>query len=648
MNFFEYQDRARQNTLYLLFLFGAALLGMVVLIYISVVMAFFSTVVWQPEIFLIVLVGVLGLVGTGSLFKFFALRGGGSVVAQDLGGRLVSQDTTIAQEQQLLNVVEEMAIASGVAVPAVYLLDREAGINAFAAGFTAHDAVIGVTQGCLDQLSRDELQGVIAHEFSHILNGDMRLNLRLIAVLQGILLIHIIGRVIVRGSYGTGRRSRSNEKGSGGQIVLLGLALLVIGFIGLICGRLIKSAISRQREFLADASAVQFTRNPDGLSGALQKIGGLRAGSTIQAPAAEEASHLFFGEAMNGFFIQSFAWFGTHPPLEDRVGRLEKFAGRQFRAAKRQASGHSSSVAETPGVMGLASEGTTAQPSPSLAKSPNPKTFMGAIGTANAQNLQAVRTFLAQLPDALREATHESQGAIALVFALLLDEDAAICDRQRELLLQTCELALVERTWQLRSPLQQLDARARLPLVDLTIPALRAVPPQELKPFLQQVRGLVEADGKLSLSEYTLQVVLHRRLRPVLAKSQEPQIKYQNLQPILPDCITVLSALAQTGGSSPQDVVHAFRSGLFRLPGASKLELPQRPVKCRLSQVGKSLRRLELATPKLKQAIVAACAHTVLEDQQVTLREAELLRAVVISLDCPIPPFLDAATMGKG
>ncbi|MGB0564725.1 MAG: M48 family metallopeptidase, partial [Spirulinaceae cyanobacterium] len=460
MNFFEQQDRAHQNTLYLLGLFVLALLGMVLAIYLVVVLAIFNTIVLQPGILAVILASVIGLVGAGSLYKFLALRAGGQVVARDLGGRLVQQETQNPKEAQLLNVVEEMAIASGVAVPMVYLLDREPGINAFAAGFTPHDAVIGITQGCLEQLDRDELQGVIAHEFSHILNGDMRLNLRLIAVLQGILIVHIVGRVICRGSYyaGGGRSSRSDREGGiAATFMVVGFALLVIGFIGLVCGRLIKSAISRQREFLADASAVQFTRNPAGLSGALRRIGGFQTGSAIAAPAAEEASHLFFGEAITGdvAFLSNFNWFGTHPPLKERIQRLENGVGTGIplaAAGREQPRG-----ATTPaGAMGLA--GSHSSETASAKTQAKANQFVTTIGTVNAQNLQAVQQFLGRLPEPLRSATREAQGAIALIFTLLLDEATDVCNRQLTLLGQTCAPAVIQRVQQFQPLLQNLPA----------------------------------------------------------------------------------------------------------------------------------------------------------------------------------------------
>ncbi|MEO0852853.1 MAG: M48 family metallopeptidase, partial [Cyanobacteria bacterium J06648_11] len=327
MNFFEHQDKARQNTTQLVGLFVLSIAFTIVAFYgaalaiAAIAEPGWVSSVWQPELFGLIAIAVVAIVGFGTATKTWELRQGGWVVAESLGGRRVELATDDPGEQRLLNVVSEMAIASGVPVPQVYVMDDEASINAFAAGYSAGDAAIGVTRGCIEQLDRDELQGVIAHEFSHILNGDMRLNIRLMGVLQGILLIYLMGNFIFRGTFylGSGRSySRRRDRGDGGSgrsrlvMFLAGLAMMVIGSIGLFCGRAIKSAVSRQREFLADASAVQFTRNPNGLAGALMKIGGLSEGSKISSPQAEAASHLFFGNAVS----QLSAAFATHPPLK--------------------------------------------------------------------------------------------------------------------------------------------------------------------------------------------------------------------------------------------------------------------------------------------------------------------------------------------
>ena len=321
MDFFAHQDQARKHTKVLVVYFVIAVACIIASVYLASLVIFYGTqsqqqpgnptpelVLWDPKIFLYAMLGTLGVVIVGSLYKTVELAKGGSAVAESLGGRLISPNPTNPDERKLRDVIEEMAIASGVSVPKIYVLDEDEGINAFAAGHAPGDAAIGVTRGCMTLLNRDELQGVIGHEFSHLLNGDMRLNLRVMGVIFGILCLAVIGRILL---YSRGRRDKN-------PLMLLGLALIIIGAIGTFFGRLIQAAISRQREFLADASSVQFTRNPAGLSGALQKIGGV--GSRIESPHAGEANHMFFSDGLGKSF---FRMMDTHPPLEERIRAID-------------------------------------------------------------------------------------------------------------------------------------------------------------------------------------------------------------------------------------------------------------------------------------------------------------------------------------
>ena len=356
-DFFENQDAAERNTSRLVWLFALAVIAIALTLYALAVVVTgvqgqdprtgalqVALLWWNPELLSLVALGVLIVVGGGSLYKISQLRAGGKVIAEQLGGRLLHPDTTDRHERILLNVVEEMAIASGTPTPPVYLLPDEQGINAFAAGFSPNDAVVGVTRGAVLALSRDELQGVIAHEFSHILNGDMRLNIRLMGVLHGILIIGIIGYFLLRSAMfsSLGRRSRDNN----GMIFLgLGIGLIVIGSLGTFFGNWIKASVSRQREYLADASAVQFTRNPLGIAGALKRIGGFAEGSKLASPNAPEASHLFFGQALRGGLSSIFA---THPPLGERIKRLDPSFQGDFES-------YATTAAEgTAGVAGVA------------------------------------------------------------------------------------------------------------------------------------------------------------------------------------------------------------------------------------------------------------------------------------------------------
>ncbi|MDB9524429.1 M48 family metallopeptidase [Oscillatoria sp. CS-180] len=646
MNFFEHQDQARRNTGRLIALFVLAIFAMIIAFYLIAVFGLQEYSdgqfrLWQPALFGLVSVGTLGIISFGSLRKMVELRRGGPAVAESLGGKQVNPQTSDFREKQLLNVVAEMAIASGTPIPTVYLLERETGINAFAAGYVPDDAVIGVTQGCLEQLSREELQGVIAHEFSHILNGDMRLNLKLIGVLQGLLYIYILGRMMLEGS-GRSRSSRRDKDG-GGKVALIGISMLVVGGIGLVFGRLIKSGVSRQREFLADASSVQFTRNPAALAGALGRIGGFASGSRLRSPKAEEASHMFFGEAVSLSLMSN--WMATHPPLKERIRRI---TGVVMEGAAMPIATGAESM--TGAVMGFQANNAPTSPDLEAIAPPLPapattsiqaSAFVAQIGTASPQQLKKAQTFLQALPTDLKDAVRSQQGAMALVYGLLLDTHPDVRSRQLGLFQTPQTLVPPQSVEHMANLLQALDSRQYLSLLDLSIPALRTITPQQCAQFFKQIQALVRADSKLSLSEYVLQLILQKRLRPHFQKKAEPLKEITSLGPVWSDCQVVLTVLARIGHQQPADALYAFKSGLSHLPEARKREPPHTLFRVSLNDFGQSLRRLEPVIPKLKQSIVDAAAHTVLLDNNVTSKEAELLRAIVIMLDCPIPPFLE-------
>ncbi|MDZ8261895.1 M48 family metallopeptidase [Nostoc sp. ChiQUE01b] len=624
MNFFEHQDRARQNTQQLIGLFSLSIAVMIMAIYIASLFLFRMAprIWWHPGLFLYVAGITIIAIAVGSLYKIACLRQGGSVIAQELGGRLLLPEMADEQGRQLLNIVEEMAIASGISVPQVYLLDRETSINAFAAGFTPNDAVIGVTRGTLEHLSRDELQGVIGHEFSHILNGDMRLNLRLVGLLHGILFIYLTGELLLR-LRGTSREDK------GLPLWAFGLALMAIGGIGLLCGRLIKAAVSRQHEFLADASAVQFTRNPNGLNGVFQKL--QQMDSRLISPGAEAASHMFFGNALNPSFWENM--FSTHPPLAERIRRVGGLNVSNLPTMPSRNQMRSSSQESL--TMGFAG-----------GDSATPEQVVNQVGSVTPEHFTHTQVLLLQLPESLRLGARQQQSAMAIAFALTLDtENLQIQERQIAWLREVQPADLVDKTLQLSSEINQLDPRIRLPLVDLAVPVLRQNSAKECQRLCKCVHGLVVATGSLSLWHFVLQLILWYRLQPSINPISTTTVEFTSIEQIWPDSLLVLSVIARVGHSQPdastEDIAYAFRSGVFRLPKAGEQEKPEIPLSCNFTELKKSIERLRLATPKLKQAIVDACAHTVLLDNKVTHSEADLLRAIAMMLDCPIPPFLN-------
>jgi Zn-dependent protease with chaperone function len=631
-DFFDNQDRARRNTGRLVLLFVIAVLAIVAMLYAVAVLVFgyqgqdpqtgamrWDLRWWAPELLVEVGLATLAVVAGGSLYKITQLRAGGKVVAEGLGGRLIHSDTRDLVERKLRNVVEEMAIASGTATPPVYMMDDERGINAFAAGFSPSDAVIGVTRGCAEQLSRDELQGVIAHEFSHILNGDMRLNIRLMGVIHGILIIGIIGYFLLRSSLFTGTsHRRGGRDNSGAALLAVGFGLMVVGFLGTFFGNLIKASVSRQREFLADSSAVQFTRNPDGIAGALKKIGGFETGSRIDNPNAPEVSHMFF---CRGIASGLAALFSTHPPLPERIRRLDpSFEGgvaRARAAEPRAAGGAVSGLVGAPVAAGAA---------------------IDQIGQTTPAHLDYAARLIASLPAAIAESAHETYGARAMIYALLIDRDAEARRVQLERLASHADPAVHDETRKLLPLVEGVGAGVRLPLIDMVIPALRELSPSQYEVFKTNVVELIKADRKIDLFEWTLQRILLHHLAPEFEKVRAPRVKYGSLKRVAPHCEVVLSTLAHAGARSGTGASRAFERGASELdvPGLDFLPADR----CGLARLDEALSVLNELAPRQKRRLLHACALTVSADREVTVMEAELLRATADSLGCPMPPLL--------
>ena len=646
MDFFANQEKARKHTKVLVIYFVIAVLCIIASVYIASLLIFYGAntrqqpgvtppelVLWDPELFLYVALGTLGVVIIGSLYKTAALAKGGSAVAESLGGRLINPNTTHPDERRLRNVIEEMAIAAGVPVPKIYVLDDEKGINAFAAGHAPGDAAIGVTRGCMTMLNRDELQGVIGHEFSHILNGDMRLNLRIMGVIFGILCLAVIGRVLI---YSRGGRDRN-------PLMLLGLALIVIGGIGMFFGRLIQAALSRQREFLADASAVQFTRNPTGLSGALQKIGG--TGSKVEAAHAGEASHMFFGNGMGKPFLGALA---THPPLDQRIRAIDPSWDGKFKTAGVPAI-------EAEASRKAAKPMSSRSPFPTIPGMPDARTgdggfatnavLMGAVlpnlGNSSALHLRYAEELRNSFSEKVQSAAREPLDATALIYAMLLSLDEPLRSKQLTELGQRAASGVGEETAMLWPEVVPIASRARLPLVNLALPALRQLRPDEFEQFSQALQWLIESDHQIEIFEFVLQKIVRRHLASQSGETRPASVQYNTLKPLVRDCSVVLSALANASSREAGEVEKSFRAGASHL-GAKPDGLQLLPrTESGLKQLDAALDRLALAAPQLKRNVIEACVQVVSADGVIQEREAELLRAIADTLDCPIPPFVE-------
>ena len=664
MDFFERQRQAKKKTGVLVFLFCVAVLLISLLNFLIIAAVIplagrnkgeldFSTL-QDPMLALWVVLGTFVIICLAGLFRKSQLSGGGSSIASMMGGRLVNMATTDPDEQKLMNVVEEMAIASSVPMPEVYVMDGEKGINAFAAGSTVDDAVIGVTDGCMRRLQRDELQGVIAHEFSHILNQDMRLNFHLVAVVFGLLVLALLGRLMMEiGFNSSGRRSSKEGGGAGVLIGISGAAIMASGYLGVFMGNLIKSAVSRQREYLADSSAVQFTRNPEGLSGALKKIGALSSASRLVSPHADEASHMFFG---NGMRKSWFSITSTHPPLLERILLLEpsfdgdysevKFDERQSPTAKPKASkqqplpgitipgvGDALGQALPPVVMGLAAAGQAQVEVASAG------TIADSIGNPTLEHVDFAAALLKSLPEAVREAARDTHDACALIFALLLDKrDEAVRQKQLGQVKDLFGDQMAKATLKLSGDVAKLDPRAKLPVADLAIGALRRMAREQFDYFTHLLETLAAADDQIDLFEFSLSKLVIRHLEPNFLKERKKPAQVYSLKRFGHECSVLISSLACTAGSDAETMQTAYQAGAAHLAAATKLnQLPA--AECDLQELDQSLVALVGVGPNLKRQLIEAAAATVSADGYLQIQEAELLRAISDSLNCPMPPL---------
>ena len=649
MNFFAQQQRARSHTKRMLILFVLAVICIVGAIDLVLLIAFgaagdrhhaarLSTTA-APAVMFWTSICVLAVISLSSLYKISSLRSGGGAVAKQLGATQVEPASPDFAHKRLRNVVEEMAIASGVPVPEIYILEDEQAINAFAAGFTPADAAVTVTRGAMDKLTRDELQGVIAHEFSHVLNGDMRLNIRLMGVLFGILVIGIVGRKLVEN---TGRSRDSNG------IVAFGIAILVIGYIGVFFGRLIKASISRQREYLADASAVQFTRQPLGIGGALKKIGALAEGSKLNTSDKEEVAHMLFGDGV-GYS----AFFATHPPLDKRIKAIDpQFDPNELaviaaawsepvsvgdeESAEVSISGFAPAMRTT---IARAPTQTTALPQATtqLKLDAAQITQRGAVLTQDdITNAGAIRT---SIPEGLRAAAHAPTSAMQLIYALTLDADAQRRDQQLGIIEKYFDAATRTATDQLSGDLSQLHPLQRLPLAQLAFPSLRRLPRPQLQTFLIVLNQLPRADGEAAIEDYCLSKLIGVQVVDALDPSKAQPNGSLKLPACAAELADVFTVIAEYGSENDADAHRAYLLGMNEvLPDTIP---PYEERKEWSLALDRALPKLDQLSPAGKELLVRGLTKAISADGVVTVVEAELLRTICAGLHCPLPPQLD-------
>jgi Zn-dependent protease with chaperone function len=638
MNFFKRQDEARRASRRLVVLFGLAVLAVVAAVDLVVFLLMRQSearalgylpplgdwLATHPRMVVGTTLAVLAVITLASFYKTMVLGGGGGVVARSLGGVRISPDTTDPLQRRLLNVVEEMAIASGVPMPEVYLLEQESGINAFAAGHNTSNAAIGVTRGTLTTLNRSELQGVIAHEFSHILNGDMRLNVRLMGLLFGLLVIALIGRTVLNGA----TRVRGDRKGGVLVVLLIALAVLIVGYIGLFFGRLIQAAVSRSRESLADASAVQFTRDPAGLRGALVKIGASTAGSRVASPEVEQVAHMLFAPGMSRVFA-------THPPLLERLKAIDpRFDPKEIDAARARMAADAAAAVEGEAAPSTAKAGAASGVAALPAAAP--AMIAALVGNPGTAHMQLAREIRQSLPESIVAAGRHAQSARALLLALALDSDPDTRARQKQVIALRLTSEIAAATAAVERDVDALAPEQRSPALMRSFPVLRQLTHEERVQLMACLNGMLPRDGSIGLHSYVLRKLAQMHLRDDLDPAA--RTRRLTLDVVQQDAQVLFSVLARYGHSDATSARRAYEAGMHHL---FPRERPAYGIADQWSAaLDLALSRLDQLAPIAKEQLVEAMLATVTHDQQLTIGEAELLRAVCASLHCPLPPLV--------
>ncbi len=649
MDFFQHQDDARRKTTRAVLLFILALVlillvinGTVALVIMAARFNVHSSTLPQlkhiaPQVYLLASTLTILVILGASVYRMIQLGKGGAAIAAMVGARRAFRHSTDARERQLINVVEEMAIASGMPVPGTYVMDAERGINAFAAGHNLHNAVVVVTKGALVTLDRAELQGVVAHEFSHILNGDMALNIRLAGILNGIQFIGAIGQ---RLCLGMGRVSRADTDWNAGSLrgeiqthpamLAVGVLLMLAGYGGLFIAKLIKSHISRQREFLADASAVQFTRSTEGITGALHKMRAHLLGTRIRNKHAETLSHLFFGESFANYFFPGL--LATHPPLTERIRRIDpSFPLDTPAPAITYAKPYQEPAPDAPVRETLPAETL------STALSAGAMGVLATVGQPLHKHLVYAAQLRAQVPRSVIDALDAADGVGAVIYALALDRhDDNLRQRQLENIAQAAGENTAIWTRNLFAVCLPLGDRLRLPILELALPELELLKGASRELFVRILDQLIALDGKRSLRRFILKNIVHARLAATQGKRKRQH--YHNLQPLMGHCAILMSLLAHCGNQDTQLAGSAYRKGMAHLGVGSADPLPLTNII--LEDVAQALRHLARLTPLPRREVMRACTEIVVADDKVSLAEGELLRLVAEALECPLPPIL--------
>lgn len=668
MNFFEHQATARKKSLLLglLFLIAVALIVISTNLLCYFILSFTdgSPVAlkdwFSSRISLSISAAIILTILVGTIHQFINLSKGGSAVADMAKGRKVDLASQDRLEQRFINLVEEMSIASGTMMPELYIMDHEHSINAFVAGYEPTECVLVVTKGALEQLSRDELQGIIGHEFSHILNGDMRINIRLIAILAGILLIGQIGQFLIRSSFDRSRYSHSRRSKHDIGLVFIGITLVCIGYTGLFMGRVIKAAISRQREFLADAASVQFTRNPEGIASALYRIFDSQEGSLLRVTRhAEDLNHLCFSESVK---LHLSGILASHPPLNERISTIDSSYLVRFKARKNATKKRQSTLAQDEtfqntqrsaaqplagGALGLAPHAISQTnstplntiPEPTATESPSITTskIEQTTGTVCPAHVDYAVALLAEIPSAIKTLVHTPEGArIAVLHLMLSETPEKLLTTAVSQLSRSAQSSLKSDTHKKTTQLlKAITLRQRTPIFEMAISALRSLSEDHKQDLINDLSIIAKIDNKITFFEFAIITLTKQQLTK--SYGRKTKSKYHSFKDVSNEIALVLRLFALASTDNKQEQQDRFTNAVQLFSDNIHWE---DPIEQNARAISHALHKLRLLSPLLKRPLVDSFIECVMADNKVKTREYELLRLVAVVLDCPMPPLI--------
>ena len=680
--FFERQETQRKYTGWLVGAFVAAMLLVVLVINLVVIFGLGASPaeVWrhEPSVVVWITVIALGTMLIASWHRSSQMREGGPAVARALGGVQVNANDGDLKRQRLVNIVEEMAIAARIRKPQVFVLPDEAGINAFAAGYSPDEAAVAVTQGALDAFDRDQLQAVIGHEFSHILNGDMKINMRLTAWIFGLCVIADVARRFM------------NKRGGGksaARIKLIAFGVFLAGSAGAFAGRLLQAAVSRRREHLADASAVQFTRNPQALQSAFIVMAASASGTRLEHEHAIGVSHMFFAGSSPAWITKfNASWFATHPPLEERVRAIDaRVTPLKFRSlvseerrkiVARTAAATAAAPAAEPTAEGdVASESSKAlQFSPVAAMAaPLPATASRARAPAGAaaapatssadgdMHLTLEKPILAETlptgvrmvagralpPDVLRNRLSQDQQAAignfvarvessgiavqATFVATMLASEPAKWRTQLTRLAPLLGIELFKETQAQVARVGELAPSSRLPLLVDLFSLLDNMQPADRKRLRAIARAFAPTVATGDMLRFSLTRMIEKRLAK--AKDEAAPVPLHEQAPMVCE---LYAALAQCRFGAGKQGQNAYRAGLMGMLPPTKWapysEQPITPV-----ALDAALAAVAQIHPTGRRSLSEGMARVIAVGGRLTVPQVDLLRGICMVVDCPVP-----------